>query len=265
MALNCVILKKREREIVLRAGEPGQGMRWGGHHILWQTAGVKEGTWGGNEDIWETRPIGEAPTLPLLFVLNILTPFWNALCLEILFQPSLGLPWRIQLAKKLVFFHNLIEENPNKLFGQASTITVSDGVLMDLKTSPTPTPPLPQSHTCRCQRHLVFGLLRRLLLCFGVLGFHVRREDHLRRLELRRLLTVSLILLFRERHSQSKPLGATSGCPKPWVWPRRALTSQTLLFLSREKNGHCKTVGELAWWSSGSESACQCRGWGFDL
>ena len=32
------------------------------------------------------------PTLSLLFVLIKLTPSRNALCLEILFQPSLGLP-----------------------------------------------------------------------------------------------------------------------------------------------------------------------------
>ena len=32
------------------------------------------------------------PTLSLLFVLNRLTPFCNTLCLEILFQPALGLP-----------------------------------------------------------------------------------------------------------------------------------------------------------------------------
>ena len=35
------------------------------------------------------------PTLSLLFVLNKLTPFCNTLCLEILFQPLLGLPQQI--------------------------------------------------------------------------------------------------------------------------------------------------------------------------
>ena len=34
-----------------------------------------------------------APLLPLLFVLNKLAPFWNALCLEFLFQLLFGLPW----------------------------------------------------------------------------------------------------------------------------------------------------------------------------
>ena len=34
----------------------------------------------------------QVPTLSLLFVFNKLTAFWNALCLEILFQPMLGLP-----------------------------------------------------------------------------------------------------------------------------------------------------------------------------
>ena len=41
---------------------------------------------------WEVVSLLAVPMWSLLFVLNKLTPFWNALYLEILFQPALGLP-----------------------------------------------------------------------------------------------------------------------------------------------------------------------------
>ena len=42
----------------------------------------------------EISLLRSVPILSLLFVLNKLTPFWNALGLEILFLPTPGLPWQ---------------------------------------------------------------------------------------------------------------------------------------------------------------------------
>ena len=72
---------------------------------------------------WPTVPA--APTLSLPFVLNQLTPFWNTLCLEMLFQPAFGLP------QLLCSLGAILESNvlrADRLFGRWSQDRAGRGV-----------------------------------------------------------------------------------------------------------------------------------------
>ena len=55
--------------------------------------------------LWGGQPATLAvPTLSLLFILSKLTPFWNALCLEILFQPE----FRLRQQRNISVSHSFI-------------------------------------------------------------------------------------------------------------------------------------------------------------